>query len=38
MRIYYAEQRESFFTLQDGKKKDTAVGSWSMRTRTGSVA
>lgn len=36
--IYYAEQIESFFSLENGKRKDTAVGSWSMRTRTGNVS
>jgi type VI secretion system Hcp family effector len=36
--IYYAEQIETFFSIENGKRKDTAVGSWSMRTRTGSVS
>lgn len=38
MSIFYAEQTETFFTIENGKRKDTAVGSWSMRTRTGSVS
>lgn len=37
MRIRYEQQKESFFSIEQGKKKDTAVGSWNMKTRTGEV-
>lgn len=37
MSIRYEQQTESFFSIKEGKRSDTAVGSWNMKTRTGSV-
>jgi len=37
MSIRYEQQTESFFSIDKGKRTDTGVGSWNMKTRTGSV-